>query len=294
MTQYFDKHGTEIFANDRIRCEWAGTPGCGKDPTEGPASFVQPVEWYAKYANVLARADGTPILRYADGQDVRALDRYLCQGSEGTAPRELTKEMAAFDPKAWAVIVNDWAQCTLIRRAGENQLNAAIREATKPTPRCVACGSETYLCGQDGRCPECTLLVNEAVAPKTIAEAREQTTQWFVRDEEVEKSKDLKWVKLKTSSPEAEAIDRFADWLSQPTLSDRFDQFKSEVLRCLRENGAERARVSFDVTDGEPWALLGFGDFEDQMVVYGEDVIASVDIIVDAWVRALGRKALQK
>lgn len=119
MTQYFDKHGTQIFKGDRIRFDWTGAPG---DAIEGPMSCTQSPEWYARCAVVLSRADGTPVYRYKGGEDVRVGDTFRNPNCAG--------DLTIFGAIASC---DGWSNCTLLRRADSpRELSSTALVAQRP------------------------------------------------------------------------------------------------------------------------------------------------------------------
>ena len=108
MTRYYDKHGTEIREGDRY--DFAGREKvfcCA----ELEAIGVRGMDNFNHiYATVLSRADGTPVYRYKGGEDVRAGDEY----DNPDMGRLFVRCHAVSDGAN-----TKWADCTLIRRAGE-------------------------------------------------------------------------------------------------------------------------------------------------------------------------------
>ncbi len=106
MTTYLDKHGTEIREGDRVRengIEWT--------LTDDPDGYV----WSGYDVTVLSRADGSPVYRYADGQDVREGD--IFQRPTGTVDNARASWLRIDRGDDVKVISATWAACTLIRRA---------------------------------------------------------------------------------------------------------------------------------------------------------------------------------
>lgn len=108
MTQYLDRHGTEVRPGDTY---WSNIAGAERPALGvffgGPNVFAMDV--------VVRRADGTPVYRYKGGEDIRLGDMYETQGVTRSLTQEKLDEFYLCPHQEYCR--GAWKQCTLLRRA---------------------------------------------------------------------------------------------------------------------------------------------------------------------------------
>lgn len=144
--QYVDTYGTEIMVGDVVLAEASAEEisvlGFGKRGGTGEAHVMPkgggtPVP--ISRCKVVRRADGTPVRRYKNGQDVRMGDRFLfgCGGSGACNMIEVFGDADKY-----------WRECTLVQRQG-----TAVTNHT----RCLECAAQLSqpISMSAGYCYEC-------------------------------------------------------------------------------------------------------------------------------------------
>lgn len=129
MTQYLDRHGTEIRHGDRLRESTGHEWTIINTDSHFPQDLCDQV--------VIAREDGSLVFRYKGGEDVRVGDIYVYgkwKAADGTA--RVTEELLAHMRYA-----KEWQRCTLLRRADSpRELSSTALVAERADPiRCSQC-----------------------------------------------------------------------------------------------------------------------------------------------------------
>lgn len=322
MTRYLDKHGAEIREGDMVEVP-SGERRVEKLGVNGFlwGNGIKQEQWFYSECAVLSRADGTPVYRYKDGEDVREGDFYHCfRELRGMGECGIEHEIDNPENIHYKMTAEDWGDATLIRRAGEEntvfnggsafhrafkkQIDdglAAMREfETKST---CACGRRAYMLDANRKCPDCNRCPAEYGARCELAEGHAGPHGFNDRN-----APGGRWEWTVPGEPAfegataARSLESFARWLARPTLAQRFEVFGWRIFNLLRPYPS--LSMKFDCSAGTgPLCIVHHPMFaemyrNDERAVgycFGED--SSDETVMQAlrgWAEWLGRKELGK
>ncbi len=244
-TGYVDKFGTEMRDGDTF-----GDKDGARVVFDVRARRTANAAWFRCYAVVLSRADGTPVYRYADGQDVRLRDEYINESGLNCTHM--------YTPKTDV----DWKHCTLVRRVdsetpfldrlrgpslGKDRNGNDVRKGDSiqgigKAPMVVKGASEfegrkMFMSEERAPCfwefaDSCDVLVAVQVPPgtKELQDAFQKTVD--------------------RCGDSAFALEAFAKWSVLPTLADRFAAFQSRIRKVLEPFPRVTFRFDCDMVKG--------------------------------------------